>query len=75
MPGFLSRRIRPVFLTAPAEPSLIAPLDDRLRALAVIPRAYRAPGWPERVDALLDERLMVRALRPAEVPVIPGRAS
>jgi hypothetical protein len=34
-----------------------------------------ARGDMSAVDALLDERNKVRPARPAEVPVIPGRAS
>jgi hypothetical protein len=68
-------KIRPAYVTAPAEPPVpdevrIADVDDRLTALARIPRADRSETW----DAQVDRLLAMRAIRPAKPrPVVQGR--
>jgi hypothetical protein len=77
----LFNRIRPTFVTPPAEPGLLAiedqveAVDRQLRLYANTPASLR--HLPS-INRLLDQRLTIRPPRvcdPAAVPVSPGRPS
>lgn len=77
MPLF-DRKVRHVI--PPAEPPVpdevrIADIDDKLTAIALIPRDERSEGLDWQTDRLLDLRNAIRPARPREVPVNPGRTS
>lgn len=80
MPSPFRRRERlsPDFIADPAEQPVpdevrIADIDDRLTALALIPRADRSDTWDDQVDRLLAMRNAIRPACPSPVPVVPGR--
>jgi hypothetical protein len=69
-------KIRPAYVTAPVEPPVpdevrVADLDDKLAAIAEIPRDERSEGLEWQADRLLDLRNAIRPARP--VPVVQGR--
>jgi hypothetical protein len=62
--GFLDK-IRPAYVTAPVPDEVrIADIDDKLTAIALIPRDERSEGLDWQTDRLLDLR---NAIRPARV--------
>lgn len=80
MPPLFGRKITPAFVTAQAEPDLAATearvedIDRKLLSIAQMPASCRVVN----VDRLLDMRNAIRPPKvtaPADVPVIPGRAS
>ena len=66
---------RPEYLTPPDPQAAIAEIDRKLLSIALIPAEHRTDVQHGFADRLLDQRNAVRAGAPAEVPVIPGRAS
>lgn len=71
------KRLSPDFLAVPAEQPVpdevrIADIDDRLTALAIIPRADRSGTWDEQVDRLLAMRNAIRPAKESPAPVVPG---
>jgi len=76
--SFIPRKIRPAFVTAPAEQPVpdevrIADLDRQLAAVSEALRTVRVEGLLARADGLLDQRNAIRPAKPRPVPVIPGR--
>jgi hypothetical protein len=71
-------KIRPAYVTAPAEPPVpdevrIAEIDIKLRSISVIPRCERGEGPDWQTDRLLDLRNAIRPAKPRPVPVVQGR--
>jgi hypothetical protein len=80
--SLFERKIRPAFITPPAEtpPTVtaearIAELDRKLTAIALIPRGQRTENLLWQENRLLDLRNAIRPGRPRPVPVIPGRST
>jgi hypothetical protein len=70
--SLFERKIRPPFVTAPAEP----PMPDEARVADLDAQAYEAflAGDTAKADRLLDLRNAIRPGRPARPrPVVPGR--
>jgi hypothetical protein len=51
----------------------VADLDDKLAAIAEIPRDDRSEGLVWQENQLLDRRNKIRPGKPRPVPVVPGR--
>jgi hypothetical protein len=71
--GLFERKIRPAFVTAPAEPPVplevrIADLDKRLAVIAEVPPAERNEALWWQLDRLLDMRNAIR--RPLPVHAV-----
>jgi hypothetical protein len=73
-------RLSPDFFAVPAEPPMVTPdegkvadIDDKLTAIAEIPRDDRSEGLVWQENRLLDLRNAIRPARPRPVPAIPDR--
>lgn len=53
--GLFDRKVRPAFVTPPAERPDQTSVHDRLNALRLIPPWQRHGSWQQMVDDLLDE--------------------
>lgn len=80
MPGLFRRRERlsPDFIAVHYEQPVpievkVADIDDKLTAIAEIPRDDRSEGLEWQTDRLLDLRNAIRPAKPRPVPVVPGR--
>jgi hypothetical protein len=78
--SLFDRKIRPAFVTPPAEQPVpdevrVAEIDDKLTAIARIPRNERSENLLWQENLLLDRRNAIRPGQPRPVPVIPGRSS
>jgi hypothetical protein len=76
--GLRRKRLSADFIAVPAEPPVpdevrVADIDDKLAAIAEIPRGDRSEGLEWQTDRLLDLRNAIRPARPRPVPVVPGR--
>jgi hypothetical protein len=74
--GLFERKIRPAYVTAPAEPPV--PVEARIAAVDTLLRdAAAMRPWDGETRAelnwLLDQRNKIRPGRLRPVPVIPGR--
>jgi hypothetical protein len=62
-------KIRPAYVTAPAEP----PVPDEVRVADLDAQAYEAFLAGDTAKADIDLRNAIRPAKPRPVPVVPGR--